>query len=265
MSMRGRLLTFLAVLVALLSHGPSALAQDSSSAADPAEQVDGPVEPTEEQKALNDKGVKALIAKDYERAVALLNESLALGEFNITYLNLGRAYQKLGQCEEARNAYLSAVSAPAVEEPAQRIVDAKADQYLTELEEECAEEFATTDETAVESPGGVPSAVSWGLIGGGGAVAAFGAFGIIRAATLAPDDLQRDNDGFVTEPTQRQAFEDRDASRRWSAIGLSALSVGVVAAGIGTYLLMTGDTMESQPTATVGPDGSWRVGWSVRF
>ncbi|MGM0557751.1 MAG: hypothetical protein ACQEVA_15310 [Myxococcota bacterium] len=221
----------------------------------------GSIEPSEGQKTLNDEGVQALIAKEYERAVALLNESLALGELNITYLNLGRAYQKLGQCVEAQKAYLNAVSAPAVKEPAQRIVDAKADQYLEELKQECGDEL-DTEPTFGEQPG-----VQYGLIGGGAAVAAFGAFALLRGASLRPGegDFERNNEGVIVEPSHRDAFEARDKANTWTTIGISAVTVGAVAAGIGTYFLVTDDSMESQPTAGIGPDGSWQLGWSVRF
>lgn len=251
------------VFVAMLAVGgfaPEAYAQEpEGEGAEP--EVGAPVEPSAGQKTLNDEGVQALIAKDYERAVALLNESLALGELNITYLNLGRAYQKLGQCVEAKKAYLNAVSAPVVEEPAQRIVDAKADQYLAELEEECADEL-DAEPSFGERPG-----VQYGFLGGGAAVAAFGAFAMIRGASLRPsdDDFQRNSDGVIVDPSHREAFEAREEANTWTTIGISAVTVGAVAAGIGTYFLLTDGSIESQPTAAIGPAGSWQLGWSVRF
>ena len=208
-------------------------------------------EPTEEQLDLNDEAVKSLIDGDPERAVTLLKKSLALGEYNVTYLNLGRAYQKLGNCTEGRRSLHKAQTAPALKAPKRSFVTAKANEYLAELEEDCD----------------VPDGVKWGLIGGGGALTVFGGFALLRAAQLAPgdDDFTRDENGIVTDPSQRTAFDQRRSSRTWSTIGISALSVGLVGLGLGTYFAMSGASTESQPTASVGPDGSFSFGWHVRF
>jgi tetratricopeptide (TPR) repeat protein len=95
------------------------------------------VEPSDEQLELNAEAVRAIQNSDYEKAVKLLEASNALGEMNVTWLNLGRAFQKLGECDEARTAYVSVISAPAVKDPSPRLINAKADQYLGELDEEC--------------------------------------------------------------------------------------------------------------------------------
>jgi hypothetical protein len=39
------------------------------------------------------EAARTIINEDYPRAIALLEESLIRGELNITYVNLGRAYQ----------------------------------------------------------------------------------------------------------------------------------------------------------------------------
>lgn len=251
-----------ALLVAFLWVSPAS-AQTDDAADEPATQASDSdlVEPSTGQQTLNDEGVKAMIDEDYERAVKLLQESLALGDLNITYLNLGRAYQKQGKCLEAQDAYLSAISAPAVNDPPQRLIDAKADKYLGELRQECG------DKLDVEPRWGDAPAVKWGMIGGGVAVAAFGGFAMLRAGQVAPDaeSFERDAAGVIVSPTQQAAFDDRQRARTWGTVGVSALTVGAAAIGVGTYFLVTENPAESQPSAVVGPDGSWRVGWSVRF
>jgi tetratricopeptide (TPR) repeat protein len=105
-----------------------------------------PAEITDRQIELNEEGVRAIISGDQEKAVAVLSESLAYGEANATYLNLGRAYQKLGNCKEAREALEKALTAPVVDDPPPRVIDKKANEYLGELDETCPEEEPANDE-----------------------------------------------------------------------------------------------------------------------
>lgn len=88
--------------------------------ADAIEGVEVELNPSDDQVKLNQSAVEAILAEDYEKAAGLLEASLELGQLNVTWLNLGRAYQKLGRCDEARKAYLSVVTAPAVDEPPRR-------------------------------------------------------------------------------------------------------------------------------------------------
>jgi tetratricopeptide (TPR) repeat protein len=100
---------------------------------------DGYVTPTDKQTALNTAAVEAIKNEEYEQAVKLLRRSLELGEMNITYLNLGRAHQRLDECGAAEAAYLEALSAPPVRNPSAFLVEKKVEQYLQELEDECEE------------------------------------------------------------------------------------------------------------------------------
>ncbi len=93
-----------------------------------------------DQVKLNSAAVEAILAKDYAKAARLLEASIELGPLNVTWLNLGRAYQKLGKCKKARKAYLSVVTAPAVAQPPSKLVNAKAEQYLDELDTQCKAE-----------------------------------------------------------------------------------------------------------------------------
>jgi Flp pilus assembly protein TadD len=91
---------------------------------------------SEAQQTLNDEGVRAMIEGDFAGAVALLERSVRMGEKNVTYLNLGRAYQKLGNCKKARKALVMAKSAPAVKDPTEKEVTDRAEEFLAELDEQ---------------------------------------------------------------------------------------------------------------------------------
>ncbi len=95
------------------------------------------VKPTAAQLELNDAGVQAIIAKDYDLAVQIFNSSLALGPINITYLNRGRALQHAGKCDQAEESYLAAYSAPTMAEPSAASVATTLDRYRKELEDVC--------------------------------------------------------------------------------------------------------------------------------
>lgn len=102
----------------------------------------------DEQQRLNEKGVRAIIAKDYALAIALLEESSAIGELNVTYLNLGRAYQKMGDCKAAREAFDKAAQAPKVARPAPALIDKKLGEYRAELDKSCTTKNQTAEAAA---------------------------------------------------------------------------------------------------------------------
>ncbi len=97
------------------------------------------IEPTPAQRDLNQRAIEAANAKDFERAVRLFQSSLDLGPLNITYLNLGRAHQRAGQCIEAEAAYYKAIDAvtPKVASPSQADMDTAVKKFLVELKNEC--------------------------------------------------------------------------------------------------------------------------------
>ncbi|MBA2661448.1 MAG: hypothetical protein H0U74_04090 [Bradymonadaceae bacterium] len=96
---------------------------------------------TPAQHDLNRAGVEAVIAKDYDRAIGLFNSSIALGDLNITRLNLGRAHQRAGHCKDSAKSYNAVFDAPRVAAPSPREIEALARQYLTELERDCPGEI----------------------------------------------------------------------------------------------------------------------------
>ena len=92
MSIPARFGWFLAVSVCLLFAATGALAQDEDFAS-----------LSESQLQLNEEGSEAFKKGNYDEAVRRFEASLLVGELNITYLNLGRAYFKIGDCKKARN------------------------------------------------------------------------------------------------------------------------------------------------------------------
>lgn len=110
MKRRTDISTICTLLLALLLMAPQAgLAQQAK----PSE----PVTPSDEQQKINDKGVEHLIEENYARTVAHFEQSLLLGELNVTYLNLGRAYQRLGKCTHAKQALNRGLVGPSYDGP----------------------------------------------------------------------------------------------------------------------------------------------------
>lgn len=95
------------------------------------------VEPSDAQFKLYQEGAEAFQAGDYVKSIDLFKASLHLGELNITYLNLGRAHFKLGQCDEALEAYRKAASSPQIAQPTPAQVQAKLEEYEADLDASC--------------------------------------------------------------------------------------------------------------------------------
>ncbi len=110
------------------------------------------VELSDYQVKANDNGVRALIAGDFPSAVANFQSSLRVGEANITWLNLGRTYQKMGQCQDAKDAYAHAKSAPVVASPTAQEIASILKNYSDELPAECPSSIKIECEQGVENP-----------------------------------------------------------------------------------------------------------------
>lgn len=108
------------------------------------------VEPSSAQLELNNRGVQAIVAKQYGTAVRLFRSSTDLGELNITYVNMGRAYQYMGECENAEDAYAKALNAPAVASPSPDKIAAVIKRYRAELKESCVPVDSSTVPTLPE-------------------------------------------------------------------------------------------------------------------
>ncbi len=273
----GLLPMLLALTVVCVLSG-RAFAQD----AQPAEQ---PVaEPSEAQLSLNDDGVRAMIEGDFAGAVAQLERSIRLGEINVTYLNLGRAYQKMGRCAKARGALEKAKTAPAVADPPPSEVRAVADRYLAELAEDCTgDEQAPADDTRDDSPEDkddapleigapaeadtAPNLLGWGATISGVALVGGGvAMHFLAESERAP---VTDSNGVVNDVTQRQAADIEKTADSYDTIGLAMGIGGGVLAAVGTYLLLTDEAPEEAvsddgTTVYIGRD-SVGISWTQHF
>lgn len=267
-------------LVALLCAGLVAAALPSPARAQsPGEQTAGQkrayVESSERVRKLNDEAVRAIINEDYERAIALLEESRAMQESNIVYLNLGRAYQKLGRCEQARAALRKASEAPMVEEPPADIIDKKAAQYLGELDEQCPspdKKLAAADTPQADKPqadkpqadedqqqtaqpdvaqpdaddeasSGGSSVLGWSSIATG-AVLIGGGVGLHFYAESRRDSIG----GTGGEPASVSYGEAQDieqSANTFDTVGVGLVAAGVVAGGLGTYFLLSDSGAEA--------------------
>jgi tetratricopeptide (TPR) repeat protein len=223
-----------------------------------------PVTPSDEQQKLNDEGVEHLIEENYARAVAHFEQSLLLGELNVTYLNLGRAYQKMGKCAKAKSALERALVAPPVANPPEKLVTDKAREYLAEVEQECVAEPAEAQpETA-----GMSSHELWGwtATAAGLAVAGTGV-GLHFAAEGKRDEVReaQRQDGLITSVSQTEAQQLEDDANTLDSVGVAMIAAGLVGAGVGTYLMFTAPD-EADASVSVGlSDDSIGLSFSGRF
>ncbi len=281
---------FIAVATLLCLHPavlPSAFAQEDKEEPERRE-----VSITGEQADLNDEAVRAIIGGDHAKAVALLDESLLSVEANVIYLNLGKAYQGLGNCEKARESFEAALEAPVVESPSPEVVDKKVRASLQELDQECAapptEDDAgadvaargdTDDQQDIEEPepaAETPVAAApveesssqniWGmtLVGTGIAVAGGGA-AMHLVARSKRSEITDVSSGETVPMTQREAAEVEDSANLYDTVGLSMAITGGVLAATGTYIWLTAPE-ETVSTVHLGPtaDG-WNVAWTLQF
>ena len=126
------LVCLLVVWIGLPAEG-SAQAGGGTRAPDTRERV----ELTAGQTELINQGAIASNAGDYLKAIRVLRAALEFSEFNLAYLNLGRALQKAGRCAESMAMYDKALVAPLAVglEPEQ--VEAAVHKYRAELVREC--------------------------------------------------------------------------------------------------------------------------------
>ncbi len=224
-----RILQICIVAVAVLAAVP-ALAQDeaggSDSAAESAEEPEF-AEPTLEQQELNDQAVQALTDKNYAKAVSYLQEAIFLGELNVSYLNLGRAYQQMGSCRKAKRALGKVEQAPKVEKPSPAFIRQKTAEYMAELPEKCPSPDAESGE-AEEDVSGPPK---WpiGVTAGGGFVLAGGALAMFAASTVRSNAENSAAGAPANGYTQTEFVEAEREANMLGAIGVGAAAVGAVA------------------------------------
>jgi hypothetical protein len=258
----------------------SAVAQQPASGTGQAggEQV---ATPSARETKLNEEAVLAIINEEYGRAVALLEESRTIGESNVLYLNLGRAYQGLGRCDKAREMLAMVATAPRLADPPATVVEKKAQQYLGELDAQCpATEEAPKDEAprdeteqkvepkaeqaepvqAPEAP--APRTASntssnkiWGWTAIGAGVALGGTALALELSAGSKRDSIAGPDGKTARVSYAEAQTLESDANTLSTVALGCAIAGGVSAGVGLYLLL-GDAEEA-------PQASVSVGWSA--
>lgn len=96
------------------------------------------VEFSEEQIMLNNQAVDAANAGNYKKAEQLYNAMLQIGEVNVTWMNLGAAYDKQGKCLEAAEAFARVYTAPKIAQIPAKMLEDKTDQAVRELDQKCS-------------------------------------------------------------------------------------------------------------------------------
>lgn len=95
-------------------------------------------EPTEAQLEMNSKAIEAINQKDYAKAIKLFQASIALGELNITYLNMARTYHRMGECSKAKRIYrLTRDVRYKVAEPTPDQINEALNKYESQLYKDC--------------------------------------------------------------------------------------------------------------------------------
>jgi hypothetical protein len=228
------------------------------------------VEPTDRQLELNDEALSHMNDGEYAKAASLMQESLHIGPLNITYLNLGRSYQKMDRCSDAREALQKVESAPKVRSPEPDFIEKKARDYLAEIGESgCAD--ALDDEpmgTAIDVPAkGNRAVIGWTSLGAGAALMGVGVLFQLQAAGLRDDirSIEADENGVTNEFTRSTAIDKKNQANTFSTLALSTGVAGLIFAGIGGYMLSTQSAERaSKLRLRVGP-GTGRVVWTLRF
>jgi tetratricopeptide (TPR) repeat protein len=116
-----------AVLIALLLTGP-AVAQDAEAT----------TELSRSQLEYNNIGVELINKGEYDEALGYFQSALALGEANVTYVNIGRTYTRMKRCAAAAAAFRKAERAPAVGSPTPDEVADILSRYRADLDEICS-------------------------------------------------------------------------------------------------------------------------------
>lgn len=122
-SLRLALAALVCVLTSSLFGGPAS--------------AQGRVVVTGAQQKLANRAAASIRGKKYDKAVQLLERSLALGQSNAAWMNLGRAQYYAGRCQEAAEAFGRAEGAPQVVAPSPTEIAAALARYRSDLERTC--------------------------------------------------------------------------------------------------------------------------------
>lgn len=235
---------------------------------------------TEQQVELNDEALEAMNDGNYVRAASLLEQSNHLGHLNVIYLNLGRTYQRLGRCRDARRALKRVGTAPAVASPAPDFVAEKAREYLADVNANCQPAHPNSKQDpsapvgADETPATPPPAVdnpraTWGWAAAGvGVGLAIGAGALEWQASSLRDDISSadaDGDGYADSLTRRESLAKRDDANLYDTLALTGGIASAALVGTGLYLILSdGQASSSHVTLVPGTD-ALSASWTLRF
>lgn len=206
------------------------------------------------------RGLEAHNAEKYDRAAELFRAALLVKELNVVYLNLGRALQRGGACQEAEDAYREALKSPKVENPSPKEVAATAEKYRGELRETCpgkatltcvTEDEATltvdgkpaTCGETLELPAGAHVAVM--QTGDGSKEVQFDVAGLETAQVALTIDTAVD----VPDPD-----DPPGDSRVMTYVGWGAIGLGVVSVATGVYFTSRAGDVEDDIAAEGAKD-----------
>ncbi len=226
------------------------------------------VELTDEQVSLNAAGVEALIEENPARAVAFLTDAYRIEPVNILALNLGRAYQFLGQCDRARQKLEQVSELPVVDSPPASRVDQRAQEYLLEVEENCiddepadieapdVDEQPSVDEdkplpdslTSPPPPQGnkrlmIPVLAGTGLLAAGT---------IFHLMARSERSQVTDFEGPInTQITQSEAIDAQHRANRYDGLALISVIGGALFVGVGGYFFLNRVPSHSYDSTTL--------------
>jgi len=236
---------------------------------------------------LNEEAVRLVVAGSLDEAISKFKESLEIQELNVTWLNLGRAYDRKGECDAARAAYDAAAQAPrAVTPPYEKFLEILY-QYRSELEERCkkieggtqtadpTEETDTTEPPKTDVQPNVWTFSPWSFVAMGvGASMIVGGL-IVDVAVI---DTQFDELADAETAGDRSKWNDtRDAIDTNQTVAIALYSAGAVVLAAGTTLLVldlmdvpSDEELASTSGAVHAPvvgvsDRDAMLGWQVQW
>ncbi len=110
------------------------------------------VAPTEAQVRLINQGAQADKKGRFDDAIRAYESALKLGELDVIYLNLGRAWQKKNECFQAHDAFRQAATAPHAEGVPVETIQEKLARFDQELRQTCPGRLTLACDPGVESP-----------------------------------------------------------------------------------------------------------------
>jgi tetratricopeptide (TPR) repeat protein len=228
-------------------------------------------------RELYKEGDKAYAEGDYETAVAKFEEAYELSGRKALLFNIGNAHERLGnpkRAAEALREYLPHAKradkptlekrveslekrAQAEEEAkakaeAEREAEAKAQAEREAREREAAEKGSNQDPTGDAGAKSEPPILAYTLLGVGAVGIGAGAYFGLSALSARDDADAGCSEQGGSRICSSSAEDALDRDQRFSLFADIGFGVGLVAAGVGTYLLLTHDDKPTDTALSVG-------------